>query len=581
MNLSLSGLAQMPVWDPVLKRELLSGLRSSRIRWILLLYLLVPFLVVMLRWPTGRVYYGGSSLAQEVWLSFMVTQALLIMLLTPIFSAYSISSEYEENTVEFLWTTALAPWKIVFNKMVAISLLGAVLIAASVPGLSTVFFLGGVGANEFLIGYAALLLMVSSITALGTFFSALLRKGHLSLLFCYLSLGALMGCFWLFGEGLLVLVFPLGLFLVSVCLSSLNNLKGTAISWWILAVVFLCVIVVAYDPLSAIVGNPFFLRRASLALGFLISFTLVFGWMACFLGSEPVGEDVRANFKPIDNPQIIEYRRNNWPYYLVDPLRRHPPIADDANVVAAHEELVNPLLRTSWSYRILLYPQILIGAMSLSLGGYALSPSETIAPVTWWLCLLAMAPWMILVHAISMTMEDETRTFDSLRLTSVTPMEWLLGKWRLSLRKRWLAMLVGLFSVVLIALLAGHSMAFVFWSGISWWFGVETLGLAVFAIASFCRRTMAAIAFSVVGVIAITYGLYFLAYWHALQLDPLLWDLFYSTLGPVDILTGSVAAVPAKIPFSQTLAWILVGCLAWLVATRTVRWRWKMEVKAT
>src|ERR1041385_5387689 len=105
----LRGVAQMkPVfeeslWNPVLRRELLSGLRSPRARWVLLLYLVVPFVVIAFAWPTNDVYYGGSRVAVQIWYTFLIGQIFLVMLLTPVFAAYSVSNEFEQKTAEFLW----------------------------------------------------------------------------------------------------------------------------------------------------------------------------------------------------------------------------------------------------------------------------------------------------------------------------------------------------------------------------------------------------------------------------------------------------------------------------------------------
>src|ERR1043166_507404 len=136
------------IWNPVLRRELLTGLRSPRLRWILLFYPLGPFAAVASSWPTGASFYGGGDLAIRVWRNFLTTQAVLIILLTPVFAAYTVSSEFEQNTAEFLWTTLVPPGVILLSKLAAVFVLTVALLIASLPALSLIFFLGGVDVGE-------------------------------------------------------------------------------------------------------------------------------------------------------------------------------------------------------------------------------------------------------------------------------------------------------------------------------------------------------------------------------------------------------------------------------------------------
>jgi hypothetical protein len=514
MNPVFSRAAQVVFWDPILKRELVAGLRSVRVRWILLLFLVAPFVAVLTEWPDGAMYYGGSQLARGVWDAFFGVQIALVVLLTPIFSAYSISTEYEQDTVDFLWTTAVAPWRVVLSKMLAIFLLVSALILTSAPGLSMVFFLGGVGSDEITDGYSLLLGLAASITALGTFYSAFERKGHRSLLLTYLTM-------------------------------------------------------IGSVPLMGIFVG---LSRGSLhtIVVFLFFYAFVFGWLACLMGSRPVGETTRDNFRPIDDPRIIEMRRNMWPYYLVDPLRRNPPIEDEDNVVAAHEDQAHPLLRTVWSYRILLYPQLIVCIPAcLGLVMNAREFDNHIVTPIWWCNLVGMVPWIVLVHAISMTMEQESRTFDALRLTIITPMEWLKGKWQMSVQKRWPMILFAVGTIGLVHLMAGCPPGMLVWMVVSWVLCIEAAGIITFAVASFCTRTVFAIAISIVAAIAVPFSMFILA--DSLREIP--------EISPFHGGMSSRKWSEAQMFFLATLAWILAGCLAWLIAVANVQRRWKNEVK--
>src|ERR1051325_8609666 len=258
----MNAVVYRPLWNPVLIRELLSGFRSPRLQWILLLHLLIPFLVIVAAWPTAAPYYGGSALAVHVWERFFFSQLWLVVLLTPIFAAYVISSEFEQRTAEFLWTTLLPPRSIVWGKLLAVVFLSVSLLIASLPALSLIFFLGGVDVNQLIRGYSFLVAIAVCATAIAVFFSATFRRGHFSLLCTYALLA--------------------GYLLVS--LESFHAAAST------IPVILL-----------------------------LFGSALVFGLLACFAGSRSIGEQAKPNVKPLDDPAALKKRREHWPYYLVDP----------------------------------------------------------------------------------------------------------------------------------------------------------------------------------------------------------------------------------------------------------------------
>src|ERR1041384_47391 len=141
----MRALFELTIWNPVLRRELIAGLRSPRVRWVLILYLLVPFAAVAWYWPpnidSGENFYGGSFLAKAVFHRFITVQLWLLALLTPVVAAYSVSSEFEQRTAELLWTSALPTWQIVVGKLLAVYLLCSLLLFVSLGALSAIFLL--------------------------------------------------------------------------------------------------------------------------------------------------------------------------------------------------------------------------------------------------------------------------------------------------------------------------------------------------------------------------------------------------------------------------------------------------------
>jgi len=432
------------VWNPVLRRELLVGFRSPQMRWIVSLYLLVPFLVIANGWPSGAPYYGGSDLAVRIWESFRSTQLWLVILLTPIFAAYVVSAEFEQRTAEFLWTTLVPPPVVILSKMAAVVLLCSSLLVASLPALSLIFFLGGVDMRAVAEGYAMLVATMLCAASVAVCFSAVCRRGHVSLFFTYV---------------MFLLLFVVG----GIVTGKARGFSSEAVN--------------------------------------LLIITFAFGALACLAGMKPVGERSRPNVKPIDDADALKRRRERWPYYIVDPLRRLPPLTDSANVLAVQEPRIHPLHRSGWGYRFAAF--FAVPAMSLMIESIIDGREPHAYVALWWSNLVIGGVWTILLHAVSMTMEQELGTLDGLRLTRVRPLQVLFGKWKASWRMRWALMLMGVVSLVVANVYENRTPGAWLPQTLSWWVGMETIGLLTLAVASFCSRTMVAVALSLLASLVI------------------------------------------------------------------------------
>lgn len=503
--------------NPVFTRELLTGLRSSRLRWILLLYLVVPFFVIATNWPTGTVFYGGSELAVGVWQSYLLAQVWLIALLTPIFAAYSVSSEFQQDTADLLWITRLPSSAIVIGKMAAVVLLCVALLVASLASLSLVFYLGGVGVDQILGGFVLMLCAVIFTSSVAVFYSARTRQGHLALVLTYLTM-LLLPCF-------------LGSFM--------GGLFGSGSVWkW------------AWIPSVAI--------------------SLVFVAAAAGFANRPVGEKAKPNFKPIDDVRLLQLRRRNWPYYLVDPLRRLPPMPEGGNVIAHHEWRIHPLQRSDWVYRCITITGALTGVLLFwqvvdTMSNWDYGTGRGIALSLWWLNFVVTALWTVLLHSVSMTLDQELGTLESLRLTTITPRDFLLGKWIGSLRMRWIMITIGVGGVLLAYLIARADWKYVVFMPLAWWFLVELVGLLTFAVSSLFSRTAMAVAMSLAVATALVVGSVALAF---SDFDPE-WDLRIERFIPF--------GGESKLLIFKGIIFLLV-CLAFrLMASVGVRRKWALE----
>ena len=95
--------------NPVLLRELLVNLRSSRAFGLQLAYVGFLCVVVFFAWPTSRggVARVSPEVAQQLFRLFFLGQFFLVALVAPTFAAGSITGEKERKTYEMLLASPL------------------------------------------------------------------------------------------------------------------------------------------------------------------------------------------------------------------------------------------------------------------------------------------------------------------------------------------------------------------------------------------------------------------------------------------------------------------------------------------
>src|SRR5438270_12603371 len=89
--------------------------------------------------------YALSTLGTTLYTLFAFVQLFLILFITPAFTTTSINGEKERQTFDLLLCSRLSAFELVAGKLVAGLANALLLIAASIPLFSLVFFFGGVG----------------------------------------------------------------------------------------------------------------------------------------------------------------------------------------------------------------------------------------------------------------------------------------------------------------------------------------------------------------------------------------------------------------------------------------------------
>src|SRR5205085_2403086 len=135
--------------NPVILKELRGRMRGWRAAVVLTFYLVILSVVTMLFYIMMRATIpssGSQESAQIGKLLFSVLvifQMIMVSLLTPAFTAGSITSEREQKTYDLLMTTLLPARSVIFGKLGSALAYVVLLILAIAPLESLAFMFGG------------------------------------------------------------------------------------------------------------------------------------------------------------------------------------------------------------------------------------------------------------------------------------------------------------------------------------------------------------------------------------------------------------------------------------------------------
>lgn len=156
----------------LLTKEMRLRLRRERTIWVIVFYLL---LMAFLGWfsisgySTNDNSYGSADLSGvglNLYYLLSLLQLFLIIFITPAFTATAINGEKERQTFDLLLCSRLSPLALMGGKLLAGLTNALLLVAASIPLFSLVFFFGGVTPAQAM---SALLIYVVTVVLVGSF----------------------------------------------------------------------------------------------------------------------------------------------------------------------------------------------------------------------------------------------------------------------------------------------------------------------------------------------------------------------------------------------------------------------------
>ncbi|NUM56186.1 MAG: ABC transporter permease [Candidatus Hydrogenedentes bacterium] len=486
--------ALIPFWGLV-KRELIRDLRRPRPMLLLAGVLVVAALVVSSNYPSAVASPMQMSLqSMTIFGGLSMTLLCAALVLLPGYAATSIVVERESDTFDLLALTLTRPTAIVLGKLVSSLGYFVLIVLAMLPFISTTMFL--VGIDTRFVALAAVYLAIIALTCCssGIMASALVRNTPravtLSYMCAFIALGGYMIPFGLMFALIeifeIVALRPIAetviVFLLS--LSPLGAFQYVAVS-------VTGGVSSGYLAVNAALGQAFFSALALLVARRMIvrkheerSFTSIATLPGSLLESRPAFRDNRA-------------------------LPPWPPVRDGRNPLLAREVLQVRLTQRMTPLRFLLIVVAVVPVMLII--GYTTSEPTVrvrqqdshIVVYTWMIGLSILMAFVAPGSAAaSWSREYERDTMDLLRMTLLTPRQYVWGKVLAALRACVYPLLLAAFaSLPLIQYPFMSALAAAYFAA-----GIVTIAVTTFecvSIATFTgllsRRTTACVLYGMVG----------------------------------------------------------------------------------
>ncbi len=158
-------------FSALLIKELRLRMRRERTIWIIVLYILLMGLIGWFFINRFSNFNGNGSMTLNdigtyLYMLLSIVQLFLIIFITPAFTATAVNGEKERQTFDLLLCSRISAFSLISGKLVAGLVNAFLLIAASIPLFSLVFFFGGISPFQII---SALLVFISTTLIIGSF----------------------------------------------------------------------------------------------------------------------------------------------------------------------------------------------------------------------------------------------------------------------------------------------------------------------------------------------------------------------------------------------------------------------------
>ncbi len=158
---------------PIIQRELLGTLRTTRTLLLLAGATLVFALLVITRWPSDATVELSGSQAQEVFRLFAYGLLTVLLLLVPAFPATSIVREKIRGTLTLLLNSPMSSASIYLGKALGMQVFVTLVLGLSLPAAAAAYAMGGISfLHQVLPLYGVLFLVLLQYTTLALLISS-------------------------------------------------------------------------------------------------------------------------------------------------------------------------------------------------------------------------------------------------------------------------------------------------------------------------------------------------------------------------------------------------------------------------
>lgn len=414
----------------LVRRELMTTLRRARVLvWIVLL-MLCAISVIWLNWPDqGATPSRVSDQMTEIltWLAAVLMGGCILFV--PSIAAAAIVSEREQDTLDLLRMSMVRASGIVSAKLLNAVGIFALLLITVAPAIGATLF--GVGLERTVILQVLVVLFTVALTCAfaGLASSAFFRRTIWAVIGAYGFTAAAMvlpGLFFAMIRAFLYVRPEYGAYLEKAALAldtagQLRNLDDEAI------------VLLAMPPtsiLAVFAGNSPSGWWVLFATVLQIPIWMLFAWLTMRWLRKRDPHAVVDDEKPIDDLEVLKARREQFPYYLIDPLKRKKPIEDSRNPMFVREVRWGLFSRMTVLMRLCLtiFAAFFIGALFPVLYDRGRSTDSEIIQL-WayvqYLVTMVFAPALV---ANTFTKERELGNLDMMRMTLLSPRQILAGK---------------------------------------------------------------------------------------------------------------------------------------------------------
>lgn len=433
----------LPVWPAaaLLQRELRTTLRGLFSFIALVVVVAGTYMVFFMRIPTDdemRMLSAGSMYTyMSAELINIVTVGLLacgLVFVLPM-AALSIAGERERDTFTMLHLTLIRPRGMVAAKFLNAAGFIFLVTVALMPVLGVVFFFVGVDWGELVLRFVYVGTFSVYCGAVGVWASAWSQRGVVAVMKALaMAIGLVLLMHFWYELGRMVAFEVFSYRYDSAAWTAWQDLRNQ----------------IGEGPMSLFAQIP---PRQPLAWPIIFLVISLFFFIRAYYGVRKFQpKKITVEAKPVDDFSVLLERRKTFPYYLIDPLKRKPPVPDGRNPMLLREIRWGALGRATRMVRIFyvaVMVQMVLGTIVLASMPWNYARGTGLGMMFNLGLLMLITPAFT---ASGLTREFEVGNMDLLRTTLLKPSEIVSGKT--------FSALIGL-SPLLLACVLGPAMLFV------------------------------------------------------------------------------------------------------------------------